>query len=122
MASLLLFQKHKQLQNLRIIRMQPKQILEAPPGCLGLAIATLQVRFEQGEFARRGAVRQSGLQHHFGLLQAFQCNQAFQQQAPICLAEVVLVLELMHQPGVSPLHGFPGPLRQLRSNRPVQLQ
>ena len=41
MASLLLVQKHKQLQNLRIIRMQPKQILEAAPGCLGLTIATL---------------------------------------------------------------------------------
>ena len=63
-------------------------------GCAGLAITTLQVRFEQGEFARSGAVRQPGLKHHFGLLQAFQCHQA-----SICLAEVVLVLELMHQPG-----------------------
>ena len=67
LTSLLLVQEHQQLQNLQIIRMQPQQMLEAAPGGLGLAIATLQIGFEQGEFARRRAARQPRLQHHFGL-------------------------------------------------------
>ena len=37
------------------------------------------------------------MQHHFGLFQAFRCNKAFQQQAPLCLAEVLLIQELPQQ-------------------------
>ena len=70
LTSLLMLQEHQQLQTLEIIRMQPQQMFEAAPGGLGLAIATLQIGFEQGELARRGAAKQPRLQHHFGLLQA----------------------------------------------------
>ena len=67
LASLLLIQQHQQLQNLRVIWMQAHQLLEAAPGCFGLAIAALQLRFEQMEFARGEVTRQPRLQHHFGL-------------------------------------------------------
>ena len=97
MTSLLLIQQHQQLQNLRIIRMHAHQLLEALPGCFRLAIAALELRFEQDEFARGGTAREPGLQHHFSLLQSFHGNQAFQQEDPLCLAELVRGLKSLHQ-------------------------
>tara|TARA_E500000178_G_scaffold39851_1_gene35826 strand:+ start:11806 stop:12288 length:483 start_codon:yes stop_codon:yes gene_type:complete len=102
-ASVLDLHENAQFEHLRMIGVQPQQLIEVRSGSTAVAVQPTQVRHQQSQSQGSRFLLQEWVQHLLRLLKSAQGQKSLQKLALTLVIEL-LIPELLHQIADLPVH------------------